>query len=110
MRKDLSRIVYLIWSIIFIFIVGLLILNFQGKDILLPFRKLEPTTALTAIEAPTVSPSPLPATLTPTLTPPTSSPTPIPPTPTLAPPQPQIIGYSIAGRPLEVYSYRRWSN
>ena len=105
MRKDLSRIVYLIWSAIFIFIVGLIILNLQGKDLLLPFRKSESTAALSAIEVPTHTPSPLPATLTPTLTPSPSSPTPIPPTYTLAPPQPQIIGYSIAGRPLEVYRF-----
>lgn len=105
MRKDLSRIVYLIWSAIFIFIVGLIILNLQGKDLLLPFRKSESMAALSAIEVPTHTPSPLPATLTPTLTPSPSSPTPIPPTYTLAPPQPQIIGSSIAGRPLEVYRF-----
>ena len=72
---------------------------------MLPFRKSESTAALSAIEVPTNTPSPLPATLTPTLTPSPSSPTPIPPTSTLAPPQPQIIGYSIAGRPLEVYRF-----
>ncbi len=102
MRKGLSRFVIFLWSILILVFAGIASFLFQGRIGELGYRSTDsPIVTIT----PTATPTPLPPTSTAkpsTLTP---SPSPIPPTSTPATPQPQIIGYSVAGRPLEVYRF-----
>jgi len=102
MRKGLSGIVIILWSLIILIILGLSGFFFQGKIRGLVNRSAS-TPTLTAL--PSATPSPLPPTPTETFPPPTATASPFPPTPTHATPQPQIIGYSVSGRPLEVYQF-----
>jgi len=106
MRKDLSRIVIFLWSIIILMVVGIIAFYFQDEILVLAKRNNPSTTAFTpVIPIPTPTPSPHPPTPTETVPPPTARPSPIPSSPTPLAPQPQIIGYSVAGRPLEVYQF-----
>ena len=99
MRKKLSLLVLILWSTIILIIVGISYLLIVG------YFKIPPTLpspTLLATLPPTATPSPLPPTNTPLPPSPTSTPAPTP-TPTL--PQPQVIGYSVADRPLDVYQF-----
>jgi hypothetical protein len=70
---------------------------------LLPTHTSTPTPLPTPTPSLTPTPSPLPA--SPTAVPDTLTPTPSP-TPSLAPtPMPRIIGHSVEGRPLQVFSF-----
>jgi hypothetical protein len=102
MRKGLSKLVLLLWATIILVIAGIasLVIN---QDII--FSPWDPSQ--TPLESPlpsATSPHPSP---TNTSSPPalTSTASPIPPSPTASLPQPQIIGYSVAERPLEVYQF-----
>ena len=105
MRKGLSSIVFFLWSLIILVIMGLTAFYYRDEIREFPnLNKSTPTPSKTII-LPTVPPTRLPSTATATFPPPTASPSPIPPTATPATPQPQIIGHSVAGRPLEVYQF-----
>jgi len=99
MRKDLSRVVSLLWIVVIAAVVGMVILFTQY------YRRLpvEPAPTLTWTTETSTAPTPFPSPIPPTQTP--NPPTPIPPSPTPDIPQPQVIGYSVAGRPLEVYKF-----
>ena len=104
MRKGLSRIVIFLWSIIILMIVGITAFYFQDEIRELAKRNNPPDPTFTTALL-TDTPTPIPPTQTATVPPPTASPSPIPPTPTPSAPQPQIIGHTVAGRPLEVYQF-----
>jgi len=103
MRKDLSGIVILLWSIIILILVGLAAFYFQGDIRQLAGIYSSTSTPVESTAMPSPTSTPLPP--TPTATTPPPMPSPIPPTPTPSIPQPQIIGYSVAGKPLEVYQF-----
>ena len=100
MRSKLSGFVILLWSSIVIILVGLLVfgLGWYRDNI------LSPPPTMTELP-PTFTSTPLPPSATPTPIPPTPTASPVPPSPTATVPQPEIIGYSVAGRPLEVYKF-----
>lgn len=102
MRKGLSGIVITLWSVIILLIIGITAFYFQGE--LRGLVSLNTSTP-TSTALPSVTPTPLPPTPTQTPIPPSATASPVPPTATPATPQPQIIGYSVAGRPLEVYQF-----
>ena len=103
MRKGLSRIVIFLWSFIILMILGITAFYFRDEIQELTNRNDPPIPTSTIVL--TEIPTPIPPTQTATVLPPTANPSPIPPTPTPLVPQPQIIGYSVAGRPLEVYQF-----
>ena len=104
MRKGLSRNVIFLWSIIILVIVGMTAFYFQDEIRELANYNNTPT-PITTTSLPTATFTSVPPTSTATILPPTASPSPIPSTATPVTPQPQIIGYSVAGRPLEVYQF-----
>lgn len=101
MHKKLSRLVILLWSTIFLLFAGVAYLLLSGY---IKPPKADPAPTNEILEY-TETPSPVPPTNTPPLPSPTFTPSPIPPTPTEALPQPQVIGFSVANRPLEVYQF-----
>jgi predicted deacylase len=105
MRKALSGIVILVWSLIILVIAGMSVYVTQGQFKALPEAAHSATTSITVKISATEKPSSLPPTAKPTYSQPTASPIPTSITSTPAIPQPEIIGYSIAGRPLEVYRF-----
>jgi predicted deacylase len=101
MRNNLSRAVLILWVVV-------LILAAAAVFVLLPAsrsKKIEAPPTLTNTIQPsptaTITQSPVPSTPTFTAIPPTA----IPQSPTPEISQPEIIGYSIAGRPLEVFRF-----
>ena len=101
MRKDLSRLVFFLWSLTILVIAGFSYLLIAGKISLAPeFPSSPPSQS----PSPSTTPAAVP---TSTAYPPTATVTasPIPPSPTVPLPQPQVIGHSVAGRPLEVYRF-----
>lgn len=102
MRNKLSKLVLLIWSTIILIVAGISYLLITGY-LKFPPTQSSPTPPVT--QRSTATPSPLPPTNTPQPPTPTSTPSPIPPSPTPTLPQPQVIGYSVAGRPLDVYQF-----
>ncbi len=99
MRMGLSRLVTLLWITALLTGAGVTTLYVRGKMVeSLPEPTLQ-TQTITPTNLPTKSPTPIPATAT--LVPPTL----IPAEPTLDRPQPLIIGFSVAKRPLEVYQF-----
>lgn len=103
MRKGLSGAVIILWSIIFIILIGLTAFYFQGEIKELVHTNSSSPTPINTIALPAETSSPHPVTSTATLRPPT--PSSLPPTITPLVPQPQIIGYSVAGKPLEVFQF-----
>jgi hypothetical protein len=99
MRKGLSGFVSLIWITTILTAIGIATVLIRDAA----FSEEAPTETLTpSVEpssTPTLTPSPIPPSATPV------PPTPIPPTPTPEFSQLQVIGYSVAGRPLEVYQF-----
>jgi len=102
MRKSLAKLILLLWSTITLLIVGISYLLIAGTIKLSPAF---PSPTSQASLNPTATPSPLPPTNT--LLPPSSTclPSATPSTPTPSVPQPLVIGYSVADRPLEVYHF-----
>ena len=99
MRNKLSLLVLILWSTIILIIVGISYMLIVGY---FKIPSALPSPTLLATLHPTATPSPLPPTYT--LLPPSPTSTPAPTsTPTL--PQPQVIGYSVADRPLELYQF-----
>ena len=102
MRKGLSRLVILLWATVILVIAGISSLVI-GRDF--SSSALNPSALPLEFPPSSGKSSPIPPTSTALPPPPTSTASPIPPSPTAALPQPQIIGYSVAGRPLEVYQF-----
>ena len=100
-RKNLSRIVLLLWVTIIIAAGGLALFSLNKAGVLLKEISPTPSNTPSITPQPSASASPLPPTITPL--PPTI--TLIPPSSTPEIPQPQVIGSSVAGRPLEVYQF-----
>jgi len=100
-RKGLSRIVLLLWiaAVLAVGLIAIFVINTSGFD-------SKPIT-IEITNTPSVTPQPSPsATSIPlTLTPVPSTPTTIPSSPTPENPQPEVIGISVAGRPLQVYKF-----
>ncbi len=99
MHKGPSRLVFLLWITALLTGVGLITLVIQGalsSPASMPF-----TVTLTVAPTKLSSLTPSPVPLSPTPVPPS----PIPATPTIERPQPLIIGFSVADRPLEVYQF-----
>ncbi len=101
MRKGLSWLVLLLWSTIILVAAGILVLLLKSSQVeILPMgmasTPTNPTPPSTSILLP--SATPLPPTST-------STPSPLPPSPSPTITQPQIIGSSVGGRPLEVYQF-----
>ncbi|MBW2591099.1 MAG: DUF2817 domain-containing protein, partial [Deltaproteobacteria bacterium] len=100
-RKSLSRIVLLLWiaAVLAVGLIAIFVINTSGFD-------SKPIT-IEITNTPSVTPQPSPsATSIPlTLTPVPSTPTTIPPSQTPENPQPEVIGISVAGRPLQVYKF-----
>jgi murein peptide amidase A len=102
MRRSLSKVVLLLWSTVFLVAVGIIfsLLSYgsePGSDL------KEATPSFTATTTSTSPPSSTTSTgVSWTATPP---PSPIPLTPTSVNGPVQIIGYSVAKRPLEVYRF-----
>ena len=105
MRKDVPRIIILLFSIFILMIAGLGSLYLQGRLEYIPVLKNFSTSSPTPTGTSTSTPTALPPTPSATNPPPTASPSPIPPSATPPLPQPQIIGHSIEGRPLEVFQF-----
>jgi predicted deacylase len=105
MRKDVPRIIILLFSILILMIAGLGSLYLQGRLEYIPVLKNFSTSSPTPTGTTTSTPTALPPTPSATNPPPTASPSPIPPSATPPLPQPQIIGHSIEGRPLEVFQF-----
>jgi predicted deacylase len=105
MRKGLPRIVILLWSIIILIIGGLAAFYFQGESWIPAFLNNISPTPIKTTAYPTTTPSSLPPALLVSIPPPEATPSPLPPSSTPAIPQPQVIGHSVAGRPLEVYQF-----
>lgn len=99
-RNNLSRIVILLWISAIFIIGGIAILFFNGT-------LLWPTTSdIPPSSTPSTTPQPRStSTYKPTQTPLPSTLTAVPASSTPEPEQPQLIGTSVAGRPLEVYQF-----
>ncbi len=100
-RKGLSRIVLFLWiaAILAVGVIGILVINTSGVD------SRPVTSELTITPTKTLQP-PLTATSIPlTITPLPSTPTSIPASLTPEISQPEVIGISVAGRPLQVYKF-----
>lgn len=100
-RKELSRIVLLLWITAVIAAGGLGLLTLNKTGVLSNEISLTPINIPSITPQPAAAASPLPPTITS-----------LPPTPTIIPPsstpeilQPQVIGISVADRPLEVYQF-----
>lgn len=100
-RKGLSRIVLLLWiaAILAVGVIAILVINTSGVD----SRPI--TIELTIAPSVTLLPSLTATSIPQTITPVPSTPTTIPPSPTSENPQPEVIGISVAGRPLQVYKF-----
>jgi len=103
MRKGLSSVVIFLWSLIILVIVGMTAFYFQDEIRELTYTNKSTPTPSKSAPLPTATSTQLPPTPIATIPLPTASLN--PPTATPATPQPQIIGYSVAGRPLEVYQF-----
>ena len=100
-RKNLSRIVLLLWITVIIATGGLALVTLNKTGVFSFEISLTPTKAPSITTQPSATASPSPPTITP-----------LPPTPTSIPSsstpeiqQPQVIGSSVTGRPLEVYQF-----
>ena len=100
-RKNLSRIVLLLWITVIIAAGGLALVTLNKTGVFSFEISLTPTKAPSITTQPSATASPSPPTITP-----------LPPTPTSIPSnstpelqQPQVIGSSVTGRPLEVYQF-----
>ncbi len=100
-RKGLSRIVLLLWITAIIAAGGLALVTLNKTGVFSIEISLTPSKAPSITPQPSATASPLPPTITPL--PPTS--TSIPPSSTPEIQQPQVIGSSVAGRPLEVFQF-----
>jgi len=100
-RKGLSRIVLLLWiaAVLAVGVIAIFIINASGVD----SRPI--TIELTITPSVTLPPSPTATSIPQTFTSVPSTPTLIPPSPTPENPQPEVIGISVAGRPLQVYKF-----
>jgi len=100
-RKGLSRIVLFLWiaAILAVGVIAILVINTSGVDNRPITSDLTITPTLTLQPPPTATSIPL------TITPLPSTPTTIPASPTPEIPQPEVIGISVAGRPLHVYKF-----
>jgi len=100
-RKGLSRIVLFLWiaAILAVGVIAILVINTSGVDNRPITSDLTITPTLTLQPPPTATSIPL------TITPLPSTPTTIPASPTPEIPQPEVIGISVAGRPLQVYKF-----
>ncbi len=100
-RKSLSRIVILLWiaAVLAVGVIAIFVINASGVDSKPAIFELTNTPAITLPPSPTVTSIPL------TITPIPSTPTTIPYSPTPENPQPEVIGISVAGRPLQVYKF-----
>jgi len=102
MRKSLSKIVLLVWSTVFLVAVGMIsVILIAGPGSSSVSPEDNPSYPATT----TRTPSPPVPTSTGVSWTPTPLPSPIPLTPTPVNNPSQIIGYSIAERPLEVYQF-----
>lgn len=101
-RKGLSRLVLLLWGTIILVLAGLSALVINGN---LHLGPLADTQLPTETPLPYATPSAMPPSQTPLSPTLTSTPRSILPSPTPTLDQPEIIGYSVAGRPLEVYQF-----
>lgn len=99
MRKGLSRLVFLLWITALLTGVGVITLVIQGALSGPAATPYTATLTVTPAKPPSLTPSPIQPSLT------SVPPSPIPPTPTIERPQPLIIGFSVAERPLEVYQF-----
>ena len=102
-RNGLSRIVLLLWITVIIVAAGLVLFTLPKTGLLSKEISLTPSNTPSITPQPSSTATPLPPTITP-----------LPLTPTLIPPsstpeiqQLQIIGSSVAGRPLQVYQFGR---
>ncbi len=100
-RKYLSRIVLLLWITALITAGGLALFTLSKTDLLSSEIPLTPSNTPSNTPQPSATASPLPPTITPL--PPTLTPIPPSSTPEIQPLQ--VIGSSVAGRPLEVYQF-----
>ena len=100
-RKGLSRIVLLLWiaAVLAVGVIAIFIINASGVDSRPIIKELTNTPAVTLPPSPTLTSIPL------TITPVPSTPTTMPSSPTPKNPQPEVIGISVAGRPLQVYKF-----
>ena len=100
-RKGLSRIVLFLWiaAILAVGVIAILVINTSGVDTRPITSELTITPTLTLQPPLTTTSIPL------TITPLPSTPTTIPASPTPEIPQPEVIGISVAGRPLQVYKF-----
>lgn len=100
-RKGLSRIVLFLWiaAILAVGVIAILVINTSGVDTRPITSDLTITPTLTLQPPLTTTSIPL------TITPLPSTPTTIPASPTPEIPQPEVIGISVAGRPLQVYKF-----
>ena len=100
-RKSLSRIVLLLWITAIIAAGGLALVTLNKTGLFSFEISLTPTKAPSITTQPSATASPSP----PTITPLPPNPTSIPPSSTPEIQQPQVIGSSVTGRPLEVYQF-----
>ena len=100
-RKNLSRIVLLLWITVIIATGGLALVTLNKTGVFSFEISLTPTKAPSITTQPSATASPSP----PTITPLPPNPTSIPPSSTPEIQQPQVIGSSVTGRPLEVYQF-----
>ncbi|MCJ7717744.1 MAG: M14 family metallopeptidase [Anaerolineales bacterium] len=100
-RKGLSRIVFSLWIVVILAAAGIFILIFNNAGI----GSTPGSADLTNTPESTLTPSPMGTSFPSTFTPVPSTPTTIPSSPTPGIHQPQVIGVSVAGRPLEVYKF-----
>jgi len=100
-RKGLSRIVLFLWiaAILAVGVIAILVINTSSVDTRSITSELTITPTLTLQPPLTTTSIPL------TITPLPSTPTTIPASPTPEIPQPEVIGISVAGRPLQVYKF-----
>jgi len=100
-RKSLSRIVLLLWiaAVLAVGLIALFVINTSGINSGPITIEITNTPSSTLQSSPSVTSIPL------TITPVPSTPTTIPPSPTPENPQPEVIGISVAGRPLQVYKF-----
>lgn len=102
-RKNLSRIIILLWIIVVIASGGLALFTLNKTGVLLKEISLTPSNTPSITPQPSETASPLPPTIT--VLPPTTTLIPPSSTPEMRQPQAQVIGISLAGRPLEVYQF-----
>ena len=102
MRKGLSKLVILLWATIILIIAGISTFIINGD---LKFTSAVQPLPPTISTLSSATPSPIPPTSTLLPPTPTNTASPVPPSPTPTLPQPQIIGQSVADRPLEVYQF-----